>query len=42
MDNLRQFLATLGGVDDCHIPLNCPHGGNEARKNTITSRIFIQ
>ena len=40
MDNLWQFLTTLGGVDDCHIPLNCRHGGNEARKEYYNFKNF--
>ena len=40
MDNLWQFPTTLGGVDDCHIPLNCPHGGNEARKEYYNVKNF--
>ena len=32
METLWQFLTAFGGVDGCHIPLKCPHGGNEARR----------
>ena len=32
METLWQFPTTFGGVDGCHIPLKCPHGGNEARR----------
>ena len=31
METLWQFPTAFGGVDGCHIPLKCPHGGNEAR-----------
>ena len=32
MESLWQFPGGYAGVDGCHIPLKCPHGGNEARK----------
>ena len=32
METLWQFPTTFGGVDGCHIPLKCPHGGNKAKK----------
>ena len=32
MDELWQFPFTWAAVDDCHIPIKCPPGGNEACK----------
>ena len=37
METLGQFLTAFGGVDGCHIPLKCRHGGNEARKEYLLS-----
>ena len=31
-ENLWQYPTAFGGIDGCHIPLKCPHGSNEARK----------
>ena len=27
-----QFPGAFGGIDGCHIPIKCPHGGNEVHK----------
>ena len=32
MEGIWQFPTAFGGIDGCHIPKKCPHGGNEARK----------
>ena len=32
MEDKWQFPSAFGGVDGCHIPMKCPSGGNEARK----------
>ena len=32
MEELWQFPFTWAAVDGCHIPIKCPPGGNEARK----------
>ena len=31
-ESMWQFPGAFGGIDGCHIPIKCPHGGNEARK----------
>ena len=41
MESMYQFPGAFGGIDGCHIPIKCPHGGNEARKSTITFKNFI-
>ena len=40
METLGQFLTAFGGVDGCHMPLKCPHGGNEARKEYYNFKNF--
>ena len=40
METLWQFPTAFGGVDGCHIPLKCPHGGNEARKEYYNFKNF--
>ena len=40
MKTLWQFPTAFGGVDGCHIPLKCPHGGNEARKEYYNFKNF--
>ena len=32
IENMWQFPGAFGGTDGCHIPVKCPHGGNEARE----------
>ena len=32
IENMWQFPGAFGGIDGCHIPVKCPHGGNEARE----------
>ena len=32
MEDKWQFPDAFSGVEDCRIPMKCPHGGNEARK----------
>ena len=32
MESMWQLPGAFGGIDGCHIPVKCPHGGNEARK----------
>ena len=32
MEDKWQFPDAFSGVEDCHIPMKCPHGGNEVRK----------
>lgn len=32
MDQLWQFPCTWGAIDGCHLPIQCPPGGQEARK----------
>ena len=40
METSWQFPTAIGGVDGCHIPLKCPHGGNEARKEYYNFKKF--
>ena len=40
MENLWQFPTAFGGIDGCHIPLKCPHGSNEARKEYYNFKKF--
>ena len=40
MQNKWQFLSTFGGVDGCYIPMKCPRGGNEARKEYYKFKNF--
>ena len=40
METLWQFPTAFGGVDGCHISLNCPHWGNEARKEYYNFKNF--
>ena len=32
MEDKQEFLSPFGGVDDCHIQMICPRGGNTPRK----------
>ena len=32
MEDKWQFPDAFSGVEDCRIPMKCPHGGNEAKK----------
>ena len=43
MESMWQFPGAFGGTDVCHIPIKCPHGGNEAYKEYyyITLKTFI-
>ena len=40
METLWQFPTAFGGVDGCHIPLKCPHGGIETRKEYYNFKNF--
>ena len=40
MQNKWQFPSTFGGVDGCYIPMKCPRGGNEARKEYYKFKNF--
>ena len=40
METLWQFPTAFGGFDGCNIPLKCPHGGNEARKECYNFKNF--
>ena len=31
VESVWQFPGVFGGIDDCHIPIKCPHDGNEVR-----------
>ena len=32
MESVCQFPGAFNRIDGYHIPIKCPHGGNEARK----------
>ena len=40
METLWQVPTAFGGVDGCNIPLKCPHGGPEARKECYNFNNF--
>ena len=40
MEDKWQFPSAFGGVDGCHIPMKCPSGGNEARKEYYNFKNF--
>ena len=40
METLWLFPTAFGGVDGCHIPLKCPHGVIEARKEYYNFKSF--
>ena len=40
MESMWQFPAAFGGIDGCRIPIKCPHGGNEARKEYYNFKNF--
>ena len=40
METLWQFPGCFSAVDGCHIPLKCPHGGNEAKKEYYNFKNF--
>ena len=40
MESMWQLPGAFGGIDGCHIPVKCPHGGNEARKEYCNLKNF--
>ena len=40
MESMWQFIGVFGGTDGWDIPIKCPHGGNEARKEYYNFKNF--
>ena len=40
MEDKSQFPSAFGGVDGSHIPMKCPSGGNEVRKEYYNFKKF--
>ena len=40
MESMWQFPGAFSGIDGCHIPIKCPHGGNAARKEYYNFKNF--
>ena len=40
MEDKWQFPSAFGGVDGCHIPMKCPSGRNEVRKEYYNFKNF--
>ena len=40
MESMWRFPAAFGGTEGCYIPIKCPHGGNEARKEYYNFKNF--
>ena len=40
IERIWQFPSAFGGIVGCHIPIKCPHGGNEARKEYCKFKNF--
>ena len=41
MEDKWEFPSAFGGVDDCHIQMTCPRGGNTPRKKYYNLKKLI-
>ena len=41
MEDKQEFSSAFGGVDGCHIPMKCPSGGNEVKKEYYKLKTFF-